>query len=239
MVFTVKGIETLNEQYASWFGRIKMGWAYLRHRRGPLSMAPSQVGVFCKSDNTQPRPNLEYHVQPLSLDKFGDPLHSFPAFTASVCHLQPSSRGHILLHDSDPRTPPLIQPNYLSTSHDRKIAADALRLTRRLVLESEALAPFHPKEYFPGCQYASQEELEGAAGRVGTTIFHPAGTCKMGGEGDALAVLDGRMRVRGVRGLRVCDTSVMPRITSGNTSSPTVMIAEKGSEFVMEEHGTG
>lgn len=237
-VFTVKNVETLNEQYARWWGRVKMGWAYLRHRRGPLSMAPSQVGVFCKSDNTQSRANLQYHVQPLSLDKFGEPLHAFPAFTASVCHLRPSSRGHILLRDSDPRSPPLIQPNYLSTSEDRAIAADAIRLTRRLVLESKALAPFSPQEYIPGSRYASQEELEAAAGRVGTTIFHPAGTCKMGRGDNAMAVLDGRMKVRGVRRLRVCDTSVMPRITSGNTNSPTVMIAEKGSDFINQEHGT-
>ncbi|TFJ87290.1 hypothetical protein NSK_001622 [Nannochloropsis salina CCMP1776] len=238
MVFRISGLPTLNEQYASWWGRVKMGLEYLWDRRGPLSMAPSQVGVFCKSEATLRRPDLEFHVQPLSLDRFGEPLHPFPAFTASVCHLQPTSRGSVLLRNRDPRAPPRIQPNYLATAKDRAVAARALRLTRRLVLGSRAFLPFKPEEYAPGITCQSQAELEDAAGKVGTTIFHPAGTCKMGRADDPLAVLDARLRVRGIERLRVCDTSAMPVITSGNTSSPTLMIAEKASDFLHAAHGT-
>lgn len=238
MVFKVANTTTLNEQYASLWGRLQMGMAYLWDRRGPLSMAPSQVGVFCKSDPGQARPNLEFHVQPLSLDKFAEPLHPFGAFTAAACHLQPSSRGTVTLRDADPRSAPVIQPNYLATPEDKAVAADALRLTRRIVLASTALAPFAPHEHFPGPQYATPAELAHAAGLVGTTIFHPSCTCKMGPSTDPLAVLDGQLRVRGVQKLRVADTSAMPFITSGNTNSPTLMVAEQASAFLHRAHGT-
>ncbi|MGZ8267035.1 MAG: GMC family oxidoreductase, partial [Burkholderiales bacterium] len=173
--------------------------------------------------------NLEYHVQPLSLDKFGDPPHKFNAFTASVCNLRPSSRGHVRITSRDPRTYPAIAPNYLSTDEDRNVVAEALRLTRRIVLETKAMRKHAPKEYLPGPAYQSEHELVEAAGRIGTTIFHPVGTCKMGRESDPAAVLDPQLRVRGIDKLRVVDASIMPTITSGNTNSPTLMIAEKAS----------
>jgi len=194
-------------------------------------MAPSQLGAFLKSDPSQPTPNMEYHVQPLSLDKFGDPLHPFPAFTASVCNLRPTSRGHVRIKSADPGAHPAIMLNYLSTPEDRKVAADGLRLTRRIAAQP-ALAKYAPDEFKPGAEFRSDDELVKAAGDVGTTIFHPVGTCRMGVASDSAAVVDSRLRVIGLERLRVVDASIMPIITSGNTNSPTVMIAERGAEMI-------
>jgi choline dehydrogenase len=210
---------------------MKIGLEYAFLRSGPMSMAPSQLGAFARSSAEQARPDLQYHVQPLSLEKFGDPLHPFPAFTASVCHLRPSSRGHVRVHTADSYAAPKITPNYLSTEADRKTAAAALALTRRIVA-APALAPYQPQELKPGLAYQSEAELAQAAGLIGTTIFHPVGTCKMGAENDPLAVVDSQLRVRGVQGLRVVDASIMPFITSGNTNAPTLMIAEKAAALI-------
>jgi choline dehydrogenase len=198
-----------------------------------MSMAPSQLGAFTRSDPGQASANLEYHVQPLSLEKFGEPLHPFPAFTASVCNLRPTARGHIHIVSPDAAVAPKITTNYLSTESDRQVATAALRLTRKIVA-APALQPYAPEEFKPGPQYQSEQELEKVAGDIGTTIFHPVGTCKMGADDDALAVLDRRLRVRGIGGLRVVDASVMPTITSGNTNSPTIMIAEKAAAWILE-----
>jgi choline dehydrogenase len=211
-----------------------MAVEYALFRRGPLTMAPSQLGVFSKSSPDYATANLEFHFQPLSLDKWGEGLHPFGAFTASVCNLRPSSRGSIHVTSRDHRTPPAIRPNYLSTDEDRRVAVDSLRLTRKIVGQAP-LARFRPEEYKPGAHLTSDEELVVAAGDLGTTIFHPVGTAKMGVEADPFAVLDERLRVRGIDGLRVIDASAMPRITSGNTNSPTVMIAEKGAEMVLRD----
>jgi choline dehydrogenase-like flavoprotein len=213
-----------------------MGLQYALQRRGPLTMAPSQLGAFARSAPDYATPNLEFHVQPLSLDKFGDALHSFPAFTASVCNLRPSSRGsvHAGQTGGDAITLPSIQPNYLSTEEDRRVAADAIRLVRHIVGQP-ALAPYRPVELKPGPEFATEAELVEAAMAIGTTIFHPVGTAKMGIDSDPMAVVDGRLRVRGVAGLRVVDAAVMPRITSGNTNSPTIMIAEKASEMILAD----
>ena len=197
-------------------------------------MAPSQLGVFTRSDLSQASANIEYHVQPLSLDKFGDPLHRFPAFTASVCNLRPTSRGSVEIVSRDAADAPRIAPRYLSTDADRKVAADSLRLTRHIVSQP-ALAPYKPVEYLPGPSYQTDEELAVAAGLVGTTIFHPVGTCRMGRSDDAQAVVDERLRVRWLEGLRVVDASIMPTITSGNTNAPTIMIAEKGAQMIRED----
>ncbi len=236
MAFKVKNTLTLNEIAGSLSGRIGMGLQYLLFRRGPLTMAPSQLGAFARSDPDQATPNLEYHVQPLSLDKFGDPLHPFAAFTASVCNLRPTSRGHVRIRSADPRAAPCIQPNYLSTEQDRKVAADAIRLTRRIAA-APAIQRFAPQEFMPGPAFQSDGELASAAGNIGTTIFHPVGTCKMGNDpkADPLAVVDARLRVHGVAGLRVVDASIMPTITSGNTNSPVVMFAEKASDMIRED----
>jgi choline dehydrogenase len=233
-IYRVEGIRSLNDLAQSRTGRLRMGIEYLLRRGGPLSMAPSQLGVFARSDETQASANLEYHVQPLSLDRFGDPLHAFPAFTASVCNLRPTSRGSVKLASRAAADAPRIAPCYLSTEADRKIAADALRLTRRIA-SMPALAPYRPDEYLPGPQYQSDAELAVAAGSVGTTIFHPVGTCRMGRGEDVDAVVDSRLRVRGTGALRVADASIMPTITSGNTNAPTVMIAEKSAEMMREE----
>ena len=230
-IYQTQGIRSLNQIANSVFGKMMMGLEYAWRRGGPLSMAPSQLGAFAKSCAAQTTANLEYHVQPLSLDKFGDPLHSFPAFTASVCNLRPTSRGNVEITSPLAQDAPRIAPGYLSTAEDRKVAADALRLTRHIV-SMPALSPYQPTEYLPGLQYQSDDELATAAGLVGTTIFHPVGTCKMGNNEDALAVVDSRLRVRGVSGLRVVDASIMPTITSGNTNAPTIMIAEKGAEMI-------
>jgi len=236
MIYKVSGVTTLNETYASMLGRARMFLDYALRRRGPLTMAPSQLGIFTKSDPSRERANLQYHVQPLSLDRFGEPLHAFPAFTASVANVQPTSRGHITLKSPNPADAPTIQPNYLSTDEDRRVAADSIRVTRNIVAQS-ALKLFNPVEYLPG-ESAGEDDasLAKAAGEIGTTIFHPVGTAnKMGRDSDPLAVVDERLRVYGLDRIRVIDASVMPTITSGNTNSPTIMIAEKGATMVRED----
>jgi choline dehydrogenase len=231
MAFKVQNVVTLNQRANSLWGKAMMGLEYALFRTGPLTMAPSQLGGFTRSSPEHATPNIEYHVQPLSLDKFGDPLHPFPAFTASVCNLRPTSRGYVRIKSADPRAHPAIMPNYLSTAEDRRVAADALRLTRRIAAQP-ALAKYRPEEFMPGREFQRDEELAKAAGNIGTTIFHPVGTCKMGAPSDAAAVVDSRLRVIGLAGLRVVDASVMPTITSGNTNSPTLMIAERGAEMI-------
>lgn len=231
MVFKVNGVKTLNVLASNWFGRMRIGMEYALFQSGPMSMAPSQLGAFARSDAAQATPNLQYHVQPLSLEKFGDPLHAFPAFTASVCNLRPTSRGHVRIASADSYAPPKITPMYLSTPEDRQVAADALKLTRRIAA-APALAQYQPQEFKPGPAFQSDEELAAAAGAIGTTIFHPVGTCRMGRKNDTSAVVDSELRVRGVAGLRVADASVMPFITSGNTNSPTIMIAEKAAQMI-------
>ncbi|MCS6766289.1 MAG: GMC family oxidoreductase N-terminal domain-containing protein [Candidatus Protistobacter heckmanni] len=231
MIYKVQGVSTLNTRANSWWGKLSIGMEYAFARRGPMSMAPSQLGAFAKSDPAQGSANLQYHVQPLSLERFGEPLHSFNAFTASVCNLRPTSRGSVHIQSADYLAAPEIRPNYLSTGEDRAVAADALRLTRRIAA-SPALARYKPEEFKPGSRYQSDAELAHAAGEIGTTIFHPAGTCRMGRADDPQAVVDSQLRVRGVTGLRVVDTSVMPNITSGNTCSPTVMIAERAADLM-------
>lgn len=234
MAFKVHGVRTLNEWANSLFGKAQMAMQYALFRSGPLSMAPSQLGAFAKSDAAQNSANIEYHIQPLSLDKFGDPPHAFPAFTASVCNLRPESRGHVRIKSADPHTHPVIQPNYLSTEQDRKVAVDAMRLTRK-ISAADALQKYRPEEFLPGASIQSDAELAKAAGNIGTTIFHPVGTCKMGPASDATAVVDARLRVHGIARLRVVDASIMPTITSGNTNSPTIMIAERGSAMIIED----
>jgi choline dehydrogenase len=231
MAFKVKNAVTMNQRANSLFGKAAMGLEYAFRRTGPLTMAPSQLGGFAKSDPAQATANVEYHVQPLSLDKFGDPLHEFPAITASVCNLRPTSRGYVRIKSADPRAHPAINPHYLSAPEDRKVAADALRLTRRIAAQP-AFARYEPQEFKPGIEFQSDEELAQAAGDVGTTIFHPVGTCKMSPASDPGAVVDSRLRVHGIERLRVVDASIMPTITSGNTNSPTVMIAERGAEMI-------
>ena len=234
MAYRVRGVRTLNTMTAHWWGKLLIGMQYALWRSGPMSMAPSQLGAFAKSadnDASITRPDIEYHVQPLSLDRFGEPLHRFNAFTASACHLRPTSRGSIHIESPDPFAPPAIAPNYLSTDYDRHVAANALRLTRRIV-QAPAFARYAPEEILPGPQFQTEEELMQAAGAVGTTIFHPVGTCRMGCADDPGAVVDARLRVLGVMGLRVVDASVMPTITSGNTNSPTLMIAERASDMI-------
>jgi len=239
LIHKVTGIKTLNEQYRSLVGRMAMGLDYVLRRRGPLTMAPSQLGLFTRSDPSRARANLQFHVQPLSLDKFGDPLHAFPAFTTSVCNLQPTSRGHVRLRSADPNDTPVIKPNYLSTPEDREVAAASIRVARRIVAQP-ALQRYAPVEYLPGPQVRDDDEaaLARAAGDIGTTIFHPVGTVRMGRATDATAVVDERLRVIGLQGLRVIDASVMPTITSGNTAAPTMMIAEKGAAMVLADRNT-
>ena len=230
-VFKVQGVTTLNTLANSWWGKMKIGLEYAFKRSGPMSMAPSQLGAFTRSSPDQPFPNLEFHVQPLSLDAFGEPLHDFDAFTASVCNLNPTSRGTVRIRSNDFREAPAIAPNYLSTPEDRKVAADSLRVARRIAAQP-ALAKYQPTEWRPGPQYQSDEELARLAGDIATTIFHPVGTTKMGADSDPMAVLDAQLRVRGVAGLRVVDAGAMPTITSGNTNSPTLMMAEKACEWI-------
>jgi choline dehydrogenase len=232
-VFTVQGVPTLNTLSATWWGKARIGLQYALTRRGPMSMAPSQLGAFTKSSPERDWPDLEYHVQPLSLEAFGEPLHPFDAFTASVCNLNPTSRGSVRIASPRPEDAPAIAPNYLSTPEDRKVAADSLRLTRRIAAQP-ALARYRPEELKPGVQFQSDDELARLAGDIGTTIFHPVGTCRMGRDDDPRAVVDARLRVRGVAGLRVVDASVMPTITSGNTNSPVLMIAERAARWVVE-----
>ena len=232
-VYEVSGVKTLNTMANTLWGKAKIGLEYAFKRTGPMSMAPSQLGAFTKSDPTREHANLEYHVQPLSLDAFGEPLHSFNAFTASVCNLNPTSRGTVTLKSGNFQDAPAIAPNYLSTDADRQVAADSLRVTRRIVGQ-EALAKYAPKEIKPGVQYESDADLARLAGDIATTIFHPVGTTKMGTGDDAMAVVDSKLRVRGVTHLRVVDAGVMPLITSGNTNSPTLMIAEKAARWILE-----
>ena len=236
MIYKVDGIDTLNARYHAPLGMARMLAEYALFRRGPLTMAPSQLGLFTRSDKDQERANLQYHVQPLSLDKFGDPLHKFPAFTASVCNVRPTSRGTVRLRSADPTDAPAIKPNYLSTEEDRRIAARSIKLTRRIAAQP-ALRPFHPDEYLPGPSARDDDEqaLIKAAGDIGTTIFHPVGTAKMGLASDPTTVVDERLRVIGLERLRVIDASVMPSITSGNTNAPTMMIAEKGAAMLRED----
>ena len=231
MVWKVKG-PTLNERASRWLGKAAMGLEYLLFKTGPLTMPPSQLGAFAKSDDSEPTPDIEWHVQPLSLDKFGDALHPFPAITPSVCNLRPTSRGHVRITSPDPFAAPEIRLNYLSTPEDRSVAARSMRFTRR-IMRGSALAKYAPEEWRPGAAAESEEALVKAAGDLGTTIFHPVGTCRMGH--DAGAVVDDRLRVHGIEGLRVIDASIMPRITSGNTNAPTYMIAERGAEFLVSE----
>jgi choline dehydrogenase len=232
-VFEVSGVKTLNTMANSLWGKGLIGLEYLLRRSGPMSMAPSQLGCFTRSSPGFEHPNVEYHVQPLSLDAFGEPLHRFNAFTASVCNLNPTSRGTVRINSPRPGDAPAIQANYLSTDADRQVAADSLKLTRRIAAQP-ALAKYSPKEVKPGVQYQSDAELARLAGDIGTTIFHPVGTCKMGSADDALAVVDSELRVRGVAGLRIADASVMPTITSGNTNSPTLMIAERAAAWMCQ-----
>ena len=236
MIYKVTGITTLNEMYSSLLARAWMGVNYALFRRGPLTMAPSQLGAFTKSDSMQDRANLQYHIQPLSLDKFGEPLHPFPAFTISVTNVRPTSRGSLTLKSADPAMAPAIRPNYLATPEDQRVAADSIRVTRKIVAQP-ALRQYSPVEYLPGAQVRDDDEaaLVKAAGDIGTTIFHPVGTARMGRADDARAVVDARLRVIGIAGLRVADASVMPSITSGNTNSPTMMIAEKGAAMILED----
>ena len=236
MIYKVSGVKTLNETYASLFNRVGMGLNYAFRRRGPMTMAPSQLGAFARSDSTQDRANIQYHVQPLSLDKFGEPLHPFPAFTASVTNVRPTSRGALTLKSADPAASPAISPNYLSTPEDQRVAADSIRVTRGIVRQP-ALQKYSPVEYLPGDLTGDNDEagLVKAAGDIGTTIFHPVGTARMGRDDDTRAVVDGRLRVIGIERLRVVDASVMPSITSGNTNSPTMMIAEKGAAMILED----
>ena len=235
LIYKIAGVKTLNATYRSRFGRAHMAFDYALFRRGPLTMAPSQLGLFTRSDPGRERANIQFHVQPLSLDKFGDPLHDFPAFTASVCNLQPTSRGFVRLRSPDPADKPVIKPNYLSTDEDRRVAVDSIRVARRIVAEP-ALAKYHPVEYLPGRAVGDDDaSLLKAAGDIGTTIFHPVGTAKMGRASDPMAVVDERLRVIGLEGLRVVDASVMPTITSGNTNAPTMMIAEKGAAMIRQD----
>ena len=231
MQYKVKNVRTLNERANSLFGKAAMGLEYLFFRTGPLTMPPSQAGAFARSDPSQPTPNIEWHVQPLSLDKFGDPLHPFPAITPSVCNLRPSSRGWLRIKSPDPAAYPEIKLNYLSTGDDRRVAVDGMRFTRR-IMAAKALEKYAPQEFRPGPEIQSDEALERAAGELGTTIFHPVGTCKMGN--DAMAVVDDKLRVRGIERLRVIDASIMPRITSGNTNAPTYVIAEMGARAILK-----
>ena len=236
LIYKVTGIKTLNEMYGSLLQRAWMAVNYGLFRRGPLTMAPSQLGAFTRSDSTQDRANLQYHIQPLSLDKFGDPLHAFPAFTISVTNVQPTSRGSLTLKSADPAAAPAIRPNYLATPEDQRVAADSIRVTRKIVGQP-ALRPYSPVEYLPGPQVRDDDEaaLIKAAGDIGTTIFHPVGTARMGRTDDTRTVVDARLKVIGIEGLRVADASVMPSITSGNTNSPTMMIAEKGAAMILED----
>lgn len=233
-IFKVSGVRTLNEDYGRLARRVAMALEYALFRRGPLTMAPSQLGIFTRSSPEYETPNLQFHIQPLSLDKFGDRLHPFPAFTASVCNLRPTSHGSVHAKSPDAHVPPAIAPNYLSTEEDRRVAVDAIRLARRLAA-APPLARFSPEEFRPGAHLTSDEELVRAAGDLGTTIFHPVGTARMGRDDDPLAVVDARLRVRGIAGLRVADASVMPTITSGNTNSPTMMIADKAAAMMAED----
>jgi choline dehydrogenase len=235
-IYKVNGVKTLNTTYHSLVGRALMGMQYALLQKGPLTMSPSQLGIFTRSSPDQERSNIEFHVQPLSLDKFGEPLHRFPAITVSACNLRPTSRGTVRLRSADPSAKPIIAPNYLATWEDRTVAADAIRVTRRL-MRQPAMQPYRPEEYLPGPSVGDDDaSLAKAAGDIGTTIFHPVGTAKMGLPSDPHAVVDERLRVIGLQGLRVVDASVMPTITSGNTNTPTIMIADKAAGMVLVDN---
>ena len=234
MQYKVRNVKTLNGMAGSVFGKAAMALEYLAFRTGPLTMPPSQAGAFAKSDPGQATPNIEWHVQPLSLDKFGEPLHAFPAITPSVCNLRPASRGWVRVKSADPAAHPEIRLNYLEKEEDRRVAVDAMRFTRR-IMAAKALEKYLPEEYRPGRGAESDAELQQAAGELGTTIFHPVGTCKMGS--DAMAVVDDELRVHGIARLRVVDASIFPRITSGNTNAPTYVIAEKGARAILKPTG--
>ena len=238
MVYEISGLKTLNKLASHWWGKLSIGIQYLLTRSGPMSMAPSQLGAFAKSSPDQSRANIQYHVQPLSLDKFGDPLHTFNAFTASVCNLRPSSRGSVHIDSVDVHAPPVIDPNYLSTDEDKKVAIDSVRLTRSIVNQA-AFKEYRANEYRPGISAQTNEDLLKAIGDIGTTIFHPVGTCKMGLPEDPMAVVDSRLKVIGLQGLRIADASVMPTITSGNTAAPTMMIAEKLADLLLSKDSNG
>jgi choline dehydrogenase len=231
-VYRVQNTVTMNQRANSLLGKALMGLEYFALKTGPLTMPPSQLGAFAKSDSSRASANIEWHVQPLSLDKFGEPLHDFNAITPSVCNLQPTSRGHVRLKAPYPDSYPAITLNYLTTEADRQVALQGLRFTRR-IMAADALAKYRPEEWKPGPDLTSDAQLLEAAGELGTTIFHPVGSCKMGS--DSMAVVSDRLEVHGVSGLRVIDASVMPQITSGNTNAPTVMIAEKGAAFIVED----
>ena len=234
-IYKVSAVKTLNATYHSLIGQALMGAEYALFQSGPLTMAPSQLGIFTRSSPEHERPNIEFHVQPLSLDRFGEPLHTFPAITVSACNLRPDSRGTVRLRSADPAAKPVIAPNYLSTDSDRRVAADAIRVTRRL-MQQAAMAPYQPAEYLPGPSVGDDEAaLAKAAGDIGTTIFHPVSTAKMGLPSDPMAVVDERLRLFGVERLRVVDASVMPTITSGNTNTPTLVIADKGAAMIAED----
>jgi choline dehydrogenase-like flavoprotein len=234
-IYKVSGVRTLNETYYNLFKRGWMGIDYALRRRGPLTMAPSQLGIFTRSDPSRERANIQFHAQPLSLDKFGDPLHHFPAITISACNLQPTARGTVRIASRDAAAAPKISPDYLTTDEDRLVAADAIRVTRKLMKQA-ALAPYHPEEYLPGPSVGDDDAaLAKAAGDIGTTIFHPVGTAKMGLASDPGAVVDERLRFHGIAGLRIADASVMPTITSGNTNTPTAMISAKGADMIIAD----
>ena len=230
MAYKVTGVPTLNEKANSLFGKASIGLEYLLKRSGPMAMAPSQLGIFTRSGPEKETPDLQYHVQPVSLDKFGEPVHSFPAITASVCNLRPESRGSVHLKGPDFAAAPDIRPRYLTAEADRDVAVSAIRLTRQIV-KQPSFARFNPVEFKPGPSYETEEDLKRAAGDIGTTIFHPVGTCRMGA--DPESVVDPELRLRGLKGLRIADASVMPMITSGNTNSPTIMIAEKAATMIL------
>jgi choline dehydrogenase len=233
-VYKVQNAKTLNTLASSLWGKAMIGLEYAFKRTGPMSMAPSQLGAFTRSDPGRAWPNIQYHVQPLSLDAFGGPLHSFPAITASVCNLNPTSRGTVQIKTPHFEDAPAIAPNYLATAEDRKVAADSLRVTRRIMAQ-DAMRAFAPEEFKPGVQYQSDEELAKLAGDIASTIFHPVGTTRMGRDDDPMAVVNARLQVRGVAGLRVVDAGVMPTITSGNTNSPTLMVAEKAARLILSD----
>ena len=233
-VYKVRNTTTLNTLASSLWGKAKIGLEYAFKRTGPMSMAPSQLGAFTRSDPGRAWPNIQYHVQPLSLDAFGEPLHSFPAITASVCNLNPTSRGTVQIKTPHFEDAPAIAPNYLATPEDRQVAADSLRVTRRIMAQT-AMAPFSPEEFKPGVQYQTDEALAKLAGDIASTIFHPVGTTRMGRDDDPMAVVNARLQVRGVAGLRVVDAGVMPTITSGNTNSPTLMVAEKAARWIVAD----